>query len=305
MKHKGMTLIELIIVMAIFAIFSLAVYNYQSGELNVYRKLSVQTTLQGDAKNAVEQITFDIKKSRLTPYSVETDFSDAKFHGLLGSNYTPIVYIDFLNTDAHDTNYNSCIYAVKQLANGTKELVKIFLRSNEFTLDTNHINIADENIYGTNSYSRGNYNTNSCTTFDQSIVANILPSFITIVPVLSNGYSFIYEEQGNYYLVHEVSGSEVEQYNLKQESSVVNNIGALGSVSEKVIVSDVNPVMPSPVQVNSTDLGQANSLNNSFNISISLSKNINLNGRTTLLSESFNANATRLRYDGGDENAGN
>lgn len=325
MKHKGLTLIELIIVMAIFAIFSLAVYNYQSGELNVYRKLSVQTTLQGDAKNAVEQITLDIKKSRLTPDSVKTNYVDnntadvdvngvsvstrqlrvGKFQGLLGSSYTPVVYIDFLNanTDTHGNNYNSCMYAVKELPDGTSQLVKVFLYSNEFTLDTTVTNITD-------GYNSANYNNK----FDSTKVASLLTTLKTKPIGWSDGdVKFVYEEQGNYYIVCGVGNINTvySQYNLKQDSSDVKNIGTplsgatTNGVDEQVIVNNLDSF-----QVKSTDLDGSGALladspNNSFNISISLSKNITLNGKTTSLVKSFNSNATRLRYDGGDENAGN
>jgi prepilin-type N-terminal cleavage/methylation domain-containing protein len=300
MKHKGMTLIELIIVIAIFSIFSLAVYNYQSGELNVYKKQYTQTILQGDAKNAVEQITLDIKKSRLTPYSVETDFTDPKFQTListLGTSYKPIVYIDFLNTNAAGNSYNSCIYAVKQLTDGTKQLVKIFLKSNEFTLlNTNPINIGSEQ-YG--SYNRDNYNQGSCTTFDSNnFDNNMLPYFQNQIDGLNKNNSFIYEEQGNYYLIYEASSdnSVVYQYDLKEESSNVES----AEINEQAIVNNV-----ASVQVIPLDSEVPNSENNSFNISVSLEKNITINGNSVTLNESFNSNATRIRYDGGDTNANN
>lgn len=296
MKQKGFTLIELIIVIAIFAIFSLAVYNYQSGEFNLYRKLSAQTTLQGDAKTAVEQITFDIKKSRLTQYSVETDFTDTKFQTLisnLGTDYKPIVYIDFLNTDAHGNNYNSCLYAFKK---STRQLVKIFLTSNEFTLmdDSTVINITD----GYDSTRKSYINQ-----FATNTTNNELKYYQTQLPGLTGSNCFIYEEQGNYYLVYEVGSdySVVNQYNLQQESSTVARAQTAGTnTPEQVIVNNVDSV-----NVVSTDIGVANAQNNSFNINISLSNSITINGQVTTLNQSFNSNATRLRYDGGDENAGN
>lgn len=134
MKLKGITLIELMVVMAIMAIFSLGVYNFSSAQFNIYKIQNAQTQLQYDAKNAANQISNDIKRSKI-PTSIEEEgkkyvvtedsggFDGVKFSQL--TQYTPKVYII---TQQDNKTY---LYALK---NGTTKLVKITFNSDSDNL---------------------------------------------------------------------------------------------------------------------------------------------------------------------------
>lgn len=140
MKQKGITLIELMVVMAIMAIFSLGAYNYSNAQFNIYKIQSAQTQLQYDAKNAANQIASDIKRSRFTSESVKTNFSESDFSELNKLIYTPIVYIEQLG----DKN---CIYVLKKITSENVQIVKFDCNSES---DTISINLSTEKVIANN-----------------------------------------------------------------------------------------------------------------------------------------------------------
>lgn len=297
MKHKGITLIELIVVMAIMSIFSLGVYNYSSSQLNIYKIQNTETQLQYDVKNAANQIASDIKRSRFTSYSVETNYnvkddsgaivdgnqlSTGKFSTIidsLGSSYKPLVYIDQIGG-------KSCMYFWKT---STKQIVKLDLTSNEFTLG-NSTQIYNYNINDYNNVNKFNDN--------NGYKASIIDGLTDKPDNMNNDtVPLIYEEYGTYYLIYE-NGSDYYQYTLLPQSNVVTANGS----SEKVIVNNVENVTVASVDLNSDSTLADNAQNNAFNITITLKKSILVNGSPRDITRSFTTCASRELYDGGDTN---
>lgn len=274
MKQKGVTLIELIVTMAVFSIFTLAVMNYTTAQLNIYKKVSTQTDLQGSAKLAVDYIAKDIKRCRFTPNSVETVFAASKFTNLtspINRSYIPIVYIEDMNGSS---NY---IYVIDSTTN---QLLRIDCTAKKFTMDTTKGSTTNVDLT--------NYD-NECTNINVSDMVwnqNIVGSDI---------FYGVYEKYGNYSLIcrhtDPTTLSDVyDSYPLLQESSDVN----IGS-NKKVIAHNVENLSGTyQVTVTPTDAN-----NKSFNISVTLSKNVVTNGATSTIKRNYSTCASRIGYDGG------
>lgn len=296
MKKKGITLIELIIAIAIMSIFSLGVYSYASAQYNIYKKQDMEVQLQFDAKLAVTSIANDIKKSRFTEYSVQTNYADSSnsavskiqlktgiFNGLFPSDVYPIVYIENNNT--------SCMYAVEQ-DGATYKLLKYSLTTNKYTLGEKH------RIY---KYSPSDYNnTNNFNDVKKlECLNNLSPKK---ADWNDENVKYIYEEYGCYYIVYGDSDDNMYLYNLIPKASTVT-LGSPSVIADNV---DYNPSIGTGVTVKSTDIDSstgempANAENSSFNINVSLKKNITINGNDVSIEKSFSTCASRGRYDGGD-----
>lgn len=65
MKKRGITLIEMIVVMALMSIIGLATYEFYRDEMTIYNNQSVSVELQNDGKMCLNYIYQDIRKSEM------------------------------------------------------------------------------------------------------------------------------------------------------------------------------------------------------------------------------------------------
>lgn len=291
MKKKGVTLIELIVVLGIFSIFTLAVMYFESAQYNIYSNQNAESQLQYLSKLAVDQISIDIKKCRLTSFSVLTNednqLENNTFSGVLDNSiYTPLLYIE----EQDNTGY---IYAIKIEKH---ELVKIPVTFNSFTL-------------GTSSEVISNYNTNNYPNKFTTISA--ITSSFADTPAINysnSDYKFIYTSYGNYYLVYCVpladgsDDSSATHYQCKlipMSSHIEAN-----TANEKVITDNVDNISITAANVKYND-DYGLSVSDAFNIIVTLKKNVTINGSVRTVSRTFTTCASKPRFEGGDAGAEN
>ena len=284
MKHKGFTLVELMAALALVAILGIGVSRFESSEVNLYQQQKAAAALQFDAKIAVEQISKDIKNSRYTSFSVETNYVDNNnltisnnqlSNGIFSTlnfgttgTYAPIAYIDKFDG-------SSCMYAIKTLSNGTKELVREDLTSNEFTFDSQSVST----IY---SYNSADYPTSQkLSLLNQNKILAGMQSSINISLV-----DFIYEENGSYYLINHDTLNHYQDKLIEQSCYVTNkNI-------EKVIARNVVSVSVCSIDMNIDRTMPTNAKNLAYNIDVSL-RDSRLN-----LTREFIMCSSKVRYGG-------
>ncbi len=279
MKHKGFTLIELIVAIAVFSIFGLAVFNFSQTQFNIYKNEKVQNDLQSDAKLAVSYISNDIKNAKTNPYSVETDFTEQKFSAiasdLKNKGYKPLVYID-------DIDGNSYLYAIEN-----NELHKIAVTSAcEFTLKTNSDGALASNII--TGYDPEDVSAYNGKQFSNNVQNSILP-YLGQSLSWQAGVQFMYESYGQYFVVYYESGSYYQCEMLPDTSNVTYKDTSLSGEEGTLITSNVDSIT----------VVNADSSNNAYNILVNLSENIIINGVNNTITSSYSTCASRLGYDGG------
>lgn len=256
MKNRGFTLIEVMAVVAIMAIFSLGVFYFESGSFKIYSHEKEQADLQFDCKTAVTEISNDIKKAKQSKYSVitETDFSkDNRFSTLfdgLEGNYKPVVYIEGVD----GTN---CIYAKRTDALGNINIVKFKIKANSFSLQKD----ASGNVESGSrilDYNEKDYPQQlSNDKFDYEIEHLNIPA--------NWSYKFIYEESGKFYLVYNIKGgSDTFEIQLDEKANYIS----LEKESEKVVAKNLKDFSVNPTYDKNND--KNNYENNAYNIAITL-----------------------------------
>lgn len=296
-RHRGFTLIEVITVVAMMAIFSLGVYYFESGNFKVYSYEKEEADIQFDCKTAVTQIAQDIKQAKQSPYSIKTERFDigTRFDNLfniqLGSNYTPLIYIEQIDGEG-------CMYALKKIGSET-ELVRIELTTNSFSLDKD----ADNNVQNTRSIL--NYNDDN-TTGDyvgKKLAADKFNNEIGHLDVPSNWIGeFIYEENGEFYLVYNINDGKHYEVRLEEKANYI-----LKANSEKVIAknvdvfpSDKNYVEPLNYVLGKDDTSEADDntqdyKSNAYNIFITLTSK-----KYPSITKSYTMCVSKIKYSGDD-----
>lgn len=277
MKHRGFTLIEVMAVVAMMAIFSLGVFYFESGSFKIYSYEKEEADLQFDCKTAVTEISQDIKKAKQSEYSVITksgknlNFSDDRFSTLinteLGNNYDPIVYIEQFNGE-------SCIYAIKKTTN---EIVKFKIKSNSFSLpkDKNGKVESGRRIldYKEKDYPQQLSHDKNNDKFDYEIQHLNIPE--------NWSRKFIYEENGKFNFVYNIGSSDTFEVPLDEKANYIR----LANKSEKVVAKNLNDF----------SVGATDDKNNAYNIAITLKSK-----KYPSLKKSYDMCASKIKYEGDD-----
>ncbi|MFL0252269.1 PilW family protein [Clostridium neuense] len=266
MKHKGFTLIEAIAVVAMIAIFSLAVYSFEGENFKIYAYEKEEADLQFDCKISVTQISQDIRRAKQSKYSVQVDnFEEDRFKNLkLPVNYTPVVYIEEISGD----NY---LYAVKTDSSGNKTIVRL-------KLDSKTIFSLPEKKDGNSilDYNADNYK--------HTIDCNNLCSKENIPP--SWECDFIYEDNQKFYLVYHLEAIKNVHYEV-EVAERANDITVEPS-SEKIIAK--NDYLFSVTPITKSE-GQPNS----YNVFVTLTGK-----KYTALKKSYTMCISKIKYGGDD-----
>ncbi|KOF56231.1 hypothetical protein AGR56_04985 [Clostridium sp. DMHC 10] len=274
MKHRGFTLIEVMAVVAMMAIFSLGVFYFESGSFKIYSYEKEEADLQFDCKTAVTEISQDIKKAKQSEYSVISNFSnDDRFSTLfnrLEGNYEPIVYIEGMD----GTN---CIYAKKTDVSSNISIVRFEINSNSpFSLHK------DENGKVESGRRILDYKEDFK---EEDYPQQLSHNEIEHLNIPENwSCKFVYEQNGKFNLVYNIKGdSDTFEVPLDEKAS---SISLLQGSSGKVVAKNVNEF-----SVEATDGYK----NNAYNITISLQGK-----KYPSIKKSYAMCVSKIKYEGDD-----
>lgn len=119
LKKKGVTLIELVAVIAIMSIISIAVFSILSNGLKIYSTTSAQSVIQDSARKVIDDISNNVNNAKvasLISVSSGKVVVDGNTFNNLGSSYG-LVYVKLAASES-----NPFIYVVKNNA-----VYKVFL----------------------------------------------------------------------------------------------------------------------------------------------------------------------------------